>query len=132
MVPSATNNSNLNNTQTGQTVQAYSYTVPDGDLMYELSYNIKRMNQPKKAICTADETYLIFVEEKKNNDILSLYDPITGEHLHNVKLNYNGYKNIISMITIPKQPHLIGLIDVDKGVVMNVRDKKVLQKQKQY
>jgi hypothetical protein len=29
------------------------------------------------------------------------------------------------MVTIPKQPHLIGLIDADKGVVMNVRDKKV-------
>jgi hypothetical protein len=83
------------------------------------------MSQPKKAICTADDTYLIFIEEKKANDVLSLYDPITGEHLHNVKLTYNGYKDIISMVTIPKQPHLIGLIDVDKAIVMNVRDKKV-------
>ncbi len=94
-------------------------------MIYEISYHVKRMNQPKKAICTADDTYLIFIEEKKTNDVLSLYDPITGEHLHNVKLTYNGYKDIISMVTIPKQPHLIGLIDVDKGVVMNVRDKKV-------
>ena len=29
------------------------------------------------------------------------------------------------MVTIPKQPYLIGLIDSEKGVVMNVRDKKV-------
>lgn len=83
------------------------------------------MNQPKKAICTTDDTYLVFIEEKKNNDVLSLYEPITGEHLHNVKLNYNGYKDITLMVTIPKQPNLVGLIDADKGVVMNLRDKKV-------
>ena len=124
-VPSATNNSNPNNTPTGYIIRAVSYAIPDGDLVYQISFNIKRMNQPKKAICTADDTYLIFIEEKKSNDVLSLYDPITGEHLHNVKLTYNGYKDIISMVTIPKQPHLIGLIDADKGVVMNVRDKKV-------
>lgn len=106
-------------------VRAISYSIPDGDMIYQISFNIKRMNQPKKCICTADDTYLIFIEEKKNNDVLSLYDPITGEHLHNVKLTYNGYKEILSMVTIPKQPHLIGLIDADKGVVMNVRDKKV-------
>jgi hypothetical protein len=29
------------------------------------------------------------------------------------------------MVTIPKQPYLIGLIDAEKGIVMNVRDKKV-------
>lgn len=111
----------------GHSVRAISYAIPDGDMIYEISFSIKRMTQPKKCICTADDTYLIFIEEKKNNDVLSLYDPITGEHLHNVKLNYSGYKEILSMVTIPKQPHLIGLIDADKGIVMNVRDKKVKQ-----
>jgi hypothetical protein len=123
--PSATYGNNSNNTPIGYTIRVISYSIPDGDMIYEISYTIKRMQQPKKTICTADDTYLIFIEEKKSNDILSLYDPITGEHLHNVKLTYNGYKDIISMVTIPKQPHLVGLIDVDKGVVMNVRDKKV-------
>ena len=50
---------------------------------------------------------------------------MTGEHIHNVKLNYPSYKDIHSMVTIPKQSHLIGLIDSEKGIVMNVRDKKV-------
>mgnify|MGYP001091623829 CR=1 FL=1 len=116
---------NPNITPTGYAVRAVSFAIPDGDMNYQISFNIKRMTQPKKAICTADDNYLIFIEEKKNNDVLSLYDPITGDHLHNVKLTYNGYKDILSMVTIPKQPHLIGLIDADKGVVMNVRDKKV-------
>jgi len=123
--PTTTFSTNSNNTPIGFIIRAISYAIPDGDMIYEISFNIKRMTQPKKAICTADDTYLIFIEEKKNNDILSLYDPITGEHLHNVKLTYNGYKDIISMVTIPKQPYLIGLIDADKGVVMNVGDKKV-------
>jgi hypothetical protein len=123
--PNAAYGTNSNNTSIGFIIRAISYAIPDGDLIYEISFTIKRMTQPKKSICTADDTYLIFIEEKKNNDILSLYDPITGEHLHNVKLTYSGYKDIISMVTIPKQPHLIGLIDSDKGIVMNVRDKKV-------
>ena len=116
---------NAANTAVTHSVRAISYSIPDGDMSYQIAFNIKRMNQPKKCICTADDTYLIFIEEKKNNDVLSVYDPITGEHSHNVKLTYNGYKEILSMVTIPKQPHLIGLIDADKGVVMNVRDKKV-------
>jgi len=123
--PSATSTANTNNKPIGYTIRAVTYAIPDGDMVYERSYTIKRMIQPKKAICTADDTYLIFIEEKKNNDILSVHDPITGDHLHNIRLTYNGYKDIISMVTIPKQIHLIGLIDVDKGVVINVRDKKV-------
>ncbi|CAF5000362.1 unnamed protein product [Rotaria magnacalcarata] len=123
--PSASNNANANSAQAGHIVRAASYAIPDGDVVYKISFNIKRMNLPKQAACTVDDTYLIFIEEKKNNDVLSLYDPITGEHVHNVKLNYNNYKDITSMVIIPKQPFLIGLIDVEKGVVMNVRDKKV-------
>ncbi|UJR21317.1 hypothetical protein I4U23_024408 [Adineta vaga] len=123
--PAQINNTNSNNASLGQIIRAVTYAIPDGDMVYERSYTIKRMLQPKKAICTAEDTYLIFIEEKKNNDVLSLHDPITGEHMHNVKLTYSGYKDITSMVTIPKQPYLIGLIDADKGVVINVRDKKV-------
>jgi hypothetical protein len=83
------------------------------------------LTQPKKVVCTADDVYLVFIEEKKTSEVLALYDPMTGEHIHNIKLNYSAYKDIISMVTIPKQSHLIGLIDVEKGIVMNVRDKKV-------
>ncbi|CAF4326743.1 unnamed protein product, partial [Adineta steineri] len=124
--PNAAINANPNLPSTlGQIIHAVTYTIPDGDLVYERSYTIKRMTQPKKSVCTAEDTYLIFIEEKKTNDVLSIHDPISGEHIHNVKLTYNGYKDIISMVTIPKQPHLIGLIDADKGVIMNVRDKRV-------
>jgi hypothetical protein len=87
--------------------------------------NIKRLNQPKKAVCTAEDIYLVFIEEKKSTEVLGLYDPMTGEHVHNIKLNYPSYKDITLMVTIPKQPYLIGLIDSEKGIVMNVRDKKV-------
>ncbi len=79
----------------------------------------------RKVVCTADDTYLVFIEEKKNTEVLTLYDPMTGEYLHNIKLNYPAYKDIILMVAIPKQPHLVGLIDTEKGIVMNVRDKKV-------
>ncbi|CAF4632453.1 unnamed protein product, partial [Rotaria sp. Silwood2] len=82
-------------------------------------------NQPKNFICTADDMYFVFIEEKKHTEILALYDPMTGEHVHYVKLSYPAYKEITLMVTIPKQPYLIGLIDSEKGIVMNVRDKKV-------
>ena len=99
--------------------------MPDGDIIYEITSNIKRLNNPKKVACTAEDTYLVFIEEKKNSEVLALYDPMTGEHVHNIKLNYPAYKDITLMVTIPKQPYLIGLVDTDKGIVMNVRDKKV-------
>ncbi|CAF0996732.1 unnamed protein product, partial [Rotaria sordida] len=124
-VSNASNNVPVNTSPNGQAIQAISYGIPDGEIIYEIISNMKRSNQPKKVACTAEDTYLVFIEEKKNNEILSLYDPMTGEHVHNVKLNYPAYKDIILMVTIPKQPYLIGLIDSEKGIVMNVRDKKV-------
>jgi len=124
-VPSANNNSSSSTTQQGQLIRAVSYTLPDGDMVYEITSIIKRLRQPKKVVCTADDTYLVFIEEKKNTEVLTLYDPMTGEHLHNIKLNYPAYKDITLMVAIPKQPHLVGLIDTEKGIVMNVRDKKV-------
>lgn len=124
-VPSATNTTSGNTSQTGQSIRAISYALPDGDVVYEIISNFKRVNNPKKVVCTADDTYFVFIEEKKTSEILALYDPMTGEHVHNIKLNYPAYKDIQSMVTIPKQPYLIGLIDSEKGVVMNVRDKKV-------
>ena len=124
-MPSASNNAPANNTYLGQTVRATSYALPDGDIVYEILSNIKRMNQPKKIVCTADDMYLVCIEEKKNTEVLALYDPMTGEHVSNIKLNYPAYKDITSMVAIPKQPYLIGLIDGEKGVVMNLRDKKV-------
>lgn len=99
--------------------------MPDGDFIYEIISTVKRPTQPKKVVCTADDTYFVFIEAKKNTEILALYDPMTGEHIHNIKLSYPSYKDITSMVTIPKQPYLIGLIDSEKGTIMNVRDKKV-------
>ncbi len=124
-VPSANNNSSTVTTAVGQIIRAVSYTLPDGDVVYEITSSIKRLNKPKNVACTAEDTYLVFIEEKKSNEMLALYDPMTGEHLHNIKLNYPSYRDITLMVAIPKQPHLIGLIDSEKGVVMNVRDKKV-------
>ena len=114
-VPGAANNALAGNVPVGHIIRAICYAIPDGDMIFEITFNIKRMLQVKKAACTADDTYLVFVEEKKANDVLSLYDLITGEHIHNVKLTYNGYKDILSMVTIPKQPHLLGLIDAEIG-----------------
>ncbi|CAF3573336.1 unnamed protein product [Adineta steineri] len=124
-VPSASGNTPSSNVPLGQNILAVSYAIPDGDVIYEIITNIKRMHHPKKVVCTADDMYLVIIEEKKNTEVLGLYDPMTGEHVYNVKLNYPSYRDIISMVTIPKQPYLVGLIDSEKGVVMNLRDKKV-------
>ncbi|CAF3624005.1 unnamed protein product [Rotaria sp. Silwood1] len=118
-------NTPVNRSPNGMTVRAMSYGIPEGDLIYEIVSNMKRLNQPKKVVYTADDTYFVFIEEKKNTEVLALYDPMTGEYIHNVKLSYPGYRDITLMVTIPKQPYLIGLIDSEKGIVMNVRDKKV-------
>ncbi|CAF3329325.1 unnamed protein product [Rotaria socialis] len=122
---SASNPAPAGNNQSGPSIRAISYGIPDGDIMYEIVSSVKRVNNPKKVVCTAEDTYFVFIEDKKGHDILAIYDPMTGDHVHNIKLNYASYKDITSMVTIPKQPYLIGLIDSEKGIVMNVRDKKV-------
>lgn len=124
-VPSASNGASSNSSPSGLAIRATTYTIPDGDVVYEIVANVKKTNQPKKVVCTADDMYFVFIEEKKSSEILSLYDPMTGDFIHTVKLNYPAYKDISLMVPIPKQPHLVGLIDSEKGIVMNVRDKKV-------
>ena len=124
-IPSATIGTTPVPTPSPNSIRAICFAIPDGDVTYEIISNAKKTNQPKKIVCTADDNYLVFIEEKKGNDILALYDPLTGDPVQTIKLNYPAYKDIISMVAIPKQPHLVGLIDSEKGVVMNVRDKKV-------
>lgn len=123
--PSASNNTSSANVLTGPGIRCISYTFPDGEIAYEFVATVKRPTQPKKLVCTTDDTYLVIIEDKKGKDILAIYDPMTGEHMYNIKLNYPAYKDISLMVPIPKQPFLIGLIDSEKGVVMNVRDRKV-------
>ncbi|CAF4950195.1 unnamed protein product, partial [Rotaria sp. Silwood1] len=47
-VPNTINGSNLNNALIEQTIRAVLYAISDGDMIYEISFNIKRMNQAKK------------------------------------------------------------------------------------
>lgn len=119
------NNSGPTNSVNGVPILAICYAFPDGDCVYEIMLNAKRTSQPKKFVCTAEDTYLVYIEEKKNSEVLALYDAMTGEFIQTVKLNYPAYKDITSMVAIPRQPHLVGLIDSEKGVIMNVTDKKV-------
>ena len=109
-------------------VNISSYTISDGDVTYKIEYNCKQGTEYKNFLITSDEMYLVVYRNDKKNDSLAIHTAMDGAFLHNVKLAYMNYKeDFISMIPMYKSPHLIAIIDLDKGNLINVRDKKFIR-----
>jgi NACHT domain- and WD repeat-containing protein len=105
-----------------------NYTVSDGDITYKIEYNCKIGTEYKNFLITSDEMYLVIYRNDKKSDTLAIHNALDGTSLHNVKLAYLNYKeDFHTMVSMTKTPHMIAIIDADKGNLINIRDKKFIR-----
>ena len=105
-----------------------NYTVADGEITYKIEYNCKAGTEYKNFLITSDEMYVVIYRNDKKADTLAVHNALDGAALHNVKLAYLNYKeDFISMVPMTKSPHIIAIIDSDKGNLINIRDKKFIR-----
>ena len=105
-----------------------NYTIADGEVTYKIEYNCKHGTEYKNFLITSDETYLVIYRNDKKTDSLAIHAAMDGAFVHNVKLAFLNYKeDFILMVPMHKAPHMIAIIDSDKGNLINVRDKKFIR-----
>lgn len=101
--------------------------MPDGEPIYTIEYGLKAGSDYKNVVVSTDEVYLVIFRNDKKSDYLAVHNPLNGDLLHNVKLQYNNYIPEITMVPMYKSPHYIGVIDAEKGTIINVKDKKTVR-----
>lgn len=101
--------------------------MPDGEAIYTIEYSLKAGTDYRNFVVSTDDTYLVVFRNDKKNDYLAIHQAIDGNHLHNVKLQYGGYMDFTYMVPMHKNPHYIGIIDAEKGTLINIKDKKTVR-----
>lgn len=103
------------------------FKVPGGDIVYE--FELEGHKKFKSAALTCDGLTLILPTVNKANEsnILSIYHAKTGTHLNKISLKYSNYQEFHSLVSMPTEPHQVGIIDNDKGVIFDIRKKSAVR-----
>ena len=101
-----------------------SRTFPEGKKEYEFEFHFKSF---KNVVMTADAQFFIALGSEKSKDLLFVYHLETGQFLHKFLVKYPNLKDITLMVAIPDKPSLVALIDMDKGSMVDVRNKKFVK-----
>ncbi len=114
--------------QSQKLVTLTNYMLPDGDVVWTEEVTIKSNNDYRNFVFTTDDVYLVFFRDDKKSDMLAVHLAADGSLVHNVKLSYTGYlPTFIMLAPMWESPHMVAIIDVEKGNIINVRDKKYVR-----
>jgi WD40 repeat protein len=104
-----------------------NYGIPDGEIYYEIEYNLKNASDYKNFVLTSDESLVVIFRNDKKSDLISVYQTENGSHLHNVKLQYPNYIYNGLALSRMNGENLICIVDNEKASIINVRERKFLR-----
>lgn len=114
--------------QGSKIVTLTNYMLPDGDIVYTEEIQIKSVNDYKPFMFTSDDMYLVFYRDDKKSDMLAVHLAADGSNVHNIKLSYTGFTaNFSAIVPFYESPHMVAIIDNEKGNIINCRDKKFVR-----
>ena len=76
---------------------------------------------------TSDESYVVCCGFEKTKTHLFVFSFSDGSLVSKILLKYNGLKEITKMVPFHDKPGLIGLIDGEKGNIMDIVNKKFVK-----
>jgi WD40 repeat protein len=113
---------------TTRVVRLTNYIIPEGEVLYTIEYGLKNSIDYKNFVVTSDDAYLAIFRNDKKTDMLSVYSASDGSHVHNIKLQYMSYmSDIVAIVPMHKNPNLVGLIDSEKGNIINLKEKRFIR-----
>jgi NACHT domain- and WD repeat-containing protein len=111
-----------------RTVTIINHSIPDGESLYKIQYNLRFGTEFKEFIVTNDQIYLVLYRNDKKTDILSIYIATSGECIHTIKLTYPGYvPEMFTIKTMHDKPHYVILVDAEKSSIFNIKEKKFIR-----
>ncbi|CAH1380087.1 unnamed protein product [Tenebrio molitor] len=104
--------------------------VPSGEMIYSFEYPVRSITGVpfKQAVITSDGQNLIVVAaDKTNRDCVIVYNATNGNLVHRIPLKHCGIKDVGNLVAMPHKGHLIAVMTIDKGAVIDIKTKKHLR-----
>ena len=82
----------------------------------------------KPAVITSDSLHLVVVAaDKTNRDCVMVYNATNGNLVHKISLKASGIKDVGTLVAMPHKGHLIAVMNIDKGGIIDIKSKKHLR-----
>eukprot|EP00095_Tigriopus_kingsejongensis_P001882 maker-scaffold70_size417918-snap-gene-3.18 protein:Tk01882 transcript:maker-scaffold70_size417918-snap-gene-3.18-mRNA-1 annotation:"leucine-rich repeat and wd repeat-containing protein kiaa1239-like" len=104
--------------------RAVSRAFPEGEKNFEFDFPYK---QNKNIILTSDAQFFIAFGFEKMKEMLFVYHAETGDFLHKILVKYPNFKEVSMIVALPDKPGHVALVDLDKGNIMDVKNKKYVR-----
>jgi WD40 repeat protein len=101
-----------------------SRSVPEGDKHWEFSFTLSSF---MKVVITSDEHYIICYDNDKIKPHLYIHSVKTGQLVDKVMVKYPGFKEVKTMVPLPDKPSQVAFIDVEKGNLMDISQRKFIK-----
>ena len=101
-----------------------SRTLPDGLTQWTFEFPIQDF---RSVVMTADERNLVCLGVEKLKPAIFIHSAKTGARVNIIPIKYPGFKDIIRVVALPDKSNIIGLIDIDKGNLMDIQQQKYLK-----
>ena len=73
---------------------------------------------------TSDESHIVCYGCEKQKAHLFVHNAKNGKLIHKFQVKYDGLKEVDKMVAVPEKSGIVALIDVDKGNMVDVVNKK--------
>jgi len=101
-----------------------SRSIPGGEKQWEFEFPFTTFI---KVVMTSDEHHLVCYDADKVKSHLYIHTMKTGNLVSKVVVKYNGFKEVTKLIALPDKPSVVALIDVDKGNVMDIIQRRFIK-----
>jgi WD40 repeat protein len=113
-----------NGTKGSQCGLCVSRSVPEGAKHWEFEFPFVTFI---KVVMTSDEHHLVCYDADKLKPNLYIHSIKTGALVHKMMVRYTGFKEVFKMVPLPDKPSVVALIDVDKGNLMDLTQKRIIK-----
>ena len=76
---------------------------------------------------SSNEHHIICYDADKTKTNLNIFNIKNGHLVTNFSLKYPGFKEVIKLVALPDKPSVVATIDVDKGNLIDISQKKFIQ-----
>ena len=76
---------------------------------------------------SSNEHHIICYDADKTNHNLNIFNMKNGNLLTKFSIKYPGFKEVIKLVALPDKPSVVATIDVDKGNLIDIVQKKFIK-----
>ena len=76
---------------------------------------------------SSNEHHIICYDGDKTQNMLNIFNVKNGNLVTSFSLKYPGLKEIVKLVALPDKPSVVAAIDVDKGNLIDITQKKFIK-----